>query len=45
MFEATLEHCHTIDYVFYFVDFGKLRYVHMLIHHTIDTQYFNMFLP
>lgn len=39
-----LELCHAIDYVFYFVEFGEVRYVHMLIHHRTDTQDFNMLL-
>ena len=29
--------CYTLDCVFHFIEFGKLRYVHMLIYHTVDT--------
>jgi hypothetical protein len=36
MFAVTLEKCHTIDDVFHFIEFGKLRNVHVLVHHTID---------
>ena len=34
--DATLQQCHTIDYMLYFVELGELRYVCMLMHHTID---------
>ena len=36
-FNATLEQCHTTDYMLHFVEFEELKYVRMLIHHTIDT--------
>ena len=35
--DATSEQCHTISYMFYYIEFGKLQYVLMLIHHTMDT--------
>lgn len=34
--EVTLEQCHTIAYVFYFVECKNLKFVHVLIHHTVD---------
>ena len=34
---ATLEQCYTIDYVFHFVDFEQLKYVYVLIYHTVVT--------
>ena len=34
---TTLEQCHIITCIFHFVEFGKLKYKHTLIHHTTDT--------
>ena len=36
MFDATLEQCYTLDSMFHFVKFGELRYVHILMHDTLD---------
>lgn len=32
-----MQQSHAIDCMFHFVEFGELSYVHMLIHHAIDT--------
>ena len=37
MFDATWEQCHTMDYRSHSMEFAKLRYVFVLIYHTIDT--------
>ena len=34
---ATLEQRHTRDSVFHLMEFGELRYVHMLMHHAVDS--------
>ena len=35
--DAILEPRHLIACVFHFVEFGELKYVHVLIHHTTDS--------
>lgn len=37
LIDSTLEQCHEIDYVFHFLEFGELKYVHMSIHHIVDS--------
>jgi hypothetical protein len=34
---ATLEQCHNVTYMFHFMEFKHLKYVHVLIHYTTDT--------
>ena len=34
--QITLEQCHIIDYMFHFKERENLKYIHKLIHHTID---------
>jgi hypothetical protein len=37
LIDANLKQCHKIGCVFHFIDFGKFKYVYILIHHAIDT--------
>ena len=37
LIDANLKQCHTMDCVFHLIELGELRFVHMLIHHTVDT--------
>jgi hypothetical protein len=35
--DSSLEQCHPIAYIFHFVQFVVLKYVYVLLHHTIDS--------
>lgn len=37
LIDAKLKQCHTMDFMFHFIEFGEVKYVHRLIHSTIDS--------
>lgn len=36
--DAPLQQCHPIDFMFYFVEFGELRYICVWMRHTTDAR-------
>lgn len=36
LIDVNLGQCHLIGSVFHFVEFGEIKFVHTLMHHTVD---------